>query len=195
MTPGVRATFVGASPVSLTGIVAALPKAATGRPEPAPVDKPPRPGLCPAGHGTPRKDPPVNEFDDLARPADDRRDIFRPAWFGRLLRARLGLGDTFWIGNIGVALVFVPVTVLVGVLASLVLSDRALDLVLAALLVGLCAYQIVLTRAVWIVARRTPEVGSWRWVGLALTALGVLSYGYYAWFHGSGAATAAAGAA
>lgn len=136
----------------------------------------------------------MNDFDELTRRSQDRRDIFRPAWFGRLLRAELPLGDTFWVGNIGVALVFVPMTVLVAVLASLVLSDRALDMVLAAMLVALCLYQVALTRAVRITARRTPEVGGWRWVGLVLTALGALSYAYYAWFYASGGAQAAAAA-
>jgi len=42
--------------------------------------------------------------------AEARKEIFRPKWFGQLLRGELSLGDTFWIGNFGVALVFVPIS-------------------------------------------------------------------------------------
>lgn len=128
----------------------------------------------------------MNDFDDLTRRTEARKEIFRPRWFRKLLRGELTLGDTFWIGNIGVALVFVPITFIVALIATLVLPNRGAGLVMGALMAALCVYQIALTRAVWITARRTPEVGGWRWVGLGLTALGILSYAYYAWAYGSG---------
>ena len=102
----------------------------------------------------------------------ERARIFRPAWFADLLAGRLGLGDTFWIGNYGVALIFVPAILLVNVL----LVNFAPGVVgpVLAVLVGLVGlYKLALLRAVWITAGRTPEVGGWRWAGVAITAVDV----------------------
>lgn len=104
-----------------------------------------------------------------------RKDYFHPAWFAALLKGELGLGDTFWIGNYGVGLVFMPIIVLVLMFGPMVLPATLATWLGQLLLAALALYFLLLTRAVWTVARRTPESGGWRWVGVVLTALQVLS--------------------
>ncbi|RYG93044.1 hypothetical protein EU803_02755 [Loktanella sp. IMCC34160] len=111
----------------------------------------------------------MSEFDDLAKTLEERRRIFSPGWFQDLLAGRLGLGDTFWIGNYGVGLIFVPAAVLLPMLPQLALGPRALTLSSGFLTAGLTLYLAALTRAVFIRARATPQVGGWRWVGVAFT--------------------------
>lgn len=56
--------------------------------------------------------------------AEARKEIFRPKWFGRLLKGELSLGDTFWIGDFGVALVFVPISFSVMIFMTIIgISD------------------------------------------------------------------------
>ena len=114
----------------------------------------------------------------LSRIHAERARIFRPAWFRDLLAGRLGLGDTFWIGTYGVPVV--AVFAAAGLFCLLLILRRLPGLGgildspqpwLVALALLNAAYSLLLTRAVWIAARRCPEVGLWRWVGLALTAL------------------------
>jgi hypothetical protein len=113
----------------------------------------------------------ASEFEDLTAVALERRKIFRPEWFRDLLAARLGLGDTFWIGNYGVALVFVPLFFFIGLVAPAFFGQQAYAFLYPSF-AGLSAiYQFCLIRAVFICARRTPEVGGWRWVGVAFTVL------------------------
>lgn len=110
-----------------------------------------------------------SEFDDLTAVAIDRQKVFRPAWFRDLLGARLGLGDTFWIGNIGVGLVFVPLFFVISLVAQS-LADAPVAAVLFPVFASFMAlYHLLLTRAVFLCARRTPVVGGWRWVGVAVT--------------------------
>lgn len=99
-----------------------------------------------------------------------RKDYFRPAWFGALLRGRLGLGDTFWVGNYGVGLIFMPVLIIALLFGPMFLPAGIALWLGRAVLAALALYFAVLTRAVFITARRTPEVGGWRWIGVFLTA-------------------------
>ena len=46
--------------------------------------------------------------------AVERAKIFTPGWFADLFGARLGFGDTFWLGLFGVLLFVVPAVVLIG---------------------------------------------------------------------------------
>lgn len=57
----------------------------------------------------------MNELSEreLAELAKERAKIFSPQWFANLFGARLGFGDTFWLGNYGMLLFFVPVLVLI----------------------------------------------------------------------------------
>ncbi|ETD81830.1 hypothetical protein ACTTAL_06150 [Rhodobacter capsulatus] len=50
----------------------------------------------------------------LAALAVERAKIFTPGWFADLFGARLGFGDTFWLGLFGVMLFVVPAVVLLG---------------------------------------------------------------------------------
>ncbi|KQB11864.1 hypothetical protein H9N28_11795 [Rhodobacter capsulatus] len=50
----------------------------------------------------------------LAALARERAKIFTPGWFADLVSARLGFGDTFWLGLFGVLLFVVPAVVLIG---------------------------------------------------------------------------------
>lgn len=51
------------------------------------------------------------QLEALAR---ERANIFTPGWFADLVSARLGFGDTFWLGLFGVLLFVVPAVVLIG---------------------------------------------------------------------------------
>lgn len=115
------------------------------------------------------------ENKDLEQVIDQRREIFRPAWFKKLLAGKLGLGDTFWIGNFGIALVFVPILFLFAtVLLAFASDDALLNLSLAIVSALMTIYYTLLVRAVFRAAKRTPEVGGWRWVGVGYTALQVI---------------------
>lgn len=46
--------------------------------------------------------------------AAERAKIFTLGWFANLFGARLGFGDTFWLGLFGVMLFVVPAVVLIG---------------------------------------------------------------------------------
>jgi len=50
------------------------------------------------------------QLEALAR---ERAKIFTPGWFADLFGARLGFGDTFWLGLFGVMLFVVPAVVLI----------------------------------------------------------------------------------
>lgn len=101
-----------------------------------------------------------------------RKEVFRLAWFGRLLGGQLSLGDTFWIGNFGVTLVFVPAAFAVLFLMRIFGShDQTQFMGMIAITVVLALYWAFLTRAVFLTALRTPQVGGWRWFGLAYTVV------------------------
>lgn len=50
---------------------------------------------------------------ELDRILDQRARIFTPGWFRDLIAARLGFGDTFWLGGYGILLALVPLVVLI----------------------------------------------------------------------------------
>lgn len=110
-----------------------------------------------------------HEFQDLTAIPTERRRYFRPAWFRDLLTAKLSLGDTFWIGNFGTALITVPVMMLFILLARIFLSPAMAGLVSAAAMMAISAYFLALTGAVFRTALPRREVGGWRWAGVAIT--------------------------
>lgn len=120
---------------------------------------------------------------ELDRTHAERHRYFTLSWFGRLLRGDLSLGDTFWIGNYGIALFTVPFGTLLALVARMI-SEATFGSFLMACGGVLALYHLTLTRAVWLTARRTPSAGGWRWVGVvlsllnALLALVVLKAGY-----------------
>ena len=65
---------------------------------------------------------------------------------------------------------FVPATVLIAILAGLFLPQPGARLVVGAVLACLAVYFAVLALAVLKTALPRPEIGGWRWVGVALTA-------------------------
>ncbi|NBB81491.1 MAG: hypothetical protein GVY36_18970 [Verrucomicrobia bacterium] len=104
--------------------------------------------------------------------AEARKEIFRPKWFGQLLRGELSLGDTFWIGNFGVALVFVPISFAVMLLmTTLGINEQIQSIALGVIAAFFALYWAALTRAVFKTALRTPQVGGWRWLGVGYTIL------------------------
>lgn len=106
------------------------------------------------------------------RAAEARKELFRPKWFGQLLKGELSLGDTFWIGNFGVAFVFVPISFAVMLLMTVFgISDQNQAIALSVIAAFLAVYWAALTRAVFKTALRTPQVGGWRWIGVGYTAL------------------------
>ena len=106
--------------------------------------------------------------------AVERAKIFTPGWFADLLGARLGFGDTFWLGLFGVMLFVVPAVVLIG---GLLYAQAAAALTpffrIAAGLYGLWTLG-VLQALVRIGAR-----GGYPVVGLIVTA-GIALCGIYA---------------
>ncbi len=115
--------------------------------------------------------------EEWAQAADDRREIFRPTWFKQLLGGQLSLGDTFWIGNFGVALIFVPLAFVFSLILLIFtgINDQVTSFRNIVILILMALYYAFLTRAVLISAVRTPQVGAWRWIGLGYTALKVIT--------------------
>lgn len=106
----------------------------------------------------------------------DRARYFTPRWFSDLLSARLSLGDTFWIGNYGTGLLFVPVTIILLLLSQMLpISRETQDTLFHLWLAGLCIFATLLLVAVTRVAIRTPSVGGWRWAAILVTMLNLLS--------------------
>ncbi|RWR51872.1 hypothetical protein EOW65_03170 [Sinirhodobacter ferrireducens] len=98
----------------------------------------------------------------------ERAKIFTAPWFRDLVAGRLGLGDTFWIGNYGVLLGVVPLVVLVSGLLYAQLPDLMtpfLQLFAAAL--GL--WRLVTLRALARARTRLAAPGAWPIVGLIWT--------------------------
>lgn len=139
-----------------------------------------RAGPAPRLYGTPATVQKGGRMVDDGNPewrriAEERRYIFTPAWFKDLLGARLSLGDTFWIGNIGTALIYVPGSFLLTVLGPLLLPLPLSLIFLGAVYVALACFFVALSFAMFRVARATPTAGLWRWVGFGLTTLHALA--------------------
>ena len=111
--------------------------------------------------------------------ADDRRRQFRGGWFARLLSGALSVSDTFWLGNLGPALVMVPLGV-IGVMLLELAAPGAVAGFLRAVIALVGLYQLALARALWLALRRTKAKGGarvWGWVGLLLTMVLVITLG------------------
>lgn len=105
------------------------------------------------------------------RAARDRQ--YSRDWFAELIGGRLGPGETFWMGWLGVVLIAIP-SLLLGYLLLGGLNRTVATLFAVAVLAGLALYRLVLLRALWRSLRRQPRVCGWGWAGLVLTALDVL---------------------
>lgn len=100
----------------------------------------------------------------------ERRGFFSRDWFARLLSGRMAVGDSFWMGNFGVALALVPVLFMIALaLAVVAPGAMTVGLALALLLTGI--YRLALLRALWISLRRAGwRPLGWGIAGLVLTA-------------------------
>lgn len=112
---------------------------------------------------------------DLGLIMAERRRYFTPSWFADLLSARLGLGDTFWIGNYGTALIFVPMGMLLVLPGRLVLPPAGATWLIALWFALVALFFLALTVAMLRLALRTPAAGGWRWLGVVLTASNAVS--------------------
>lgn len=98
----------------------------------------------------------------------ERAKIFTAPWFGDLVAGRLGLGDTFWIGNYGVLLGVVPLVVLISGLLYAQLPDLLTPFLrLFAAALGL--WRLVTLRALAKARARLGARGAWPVVGLIWT--------------------------
>ena len=105
---------------------------------------------------------------DITTIEAERKRHFTPGWFADLLSARLTLGETFWMGMLGVTLVFTPALFVLGYIPSKLLAPPLGDLGFTVLLAIATVYFAVLTIAIFRTARRTPQVGGWRWLGVVI---------------------------
>lgn len=98
----------------------------------------------------------------------ERAKIFTAPWFRDLVAGRLGLGDTFWIGNYGVLLGVVPLVVLISGLLYAQLPDLLTPFLrLFAAALGL--WRLVTLRALAQARTRLAARGAWPIVGLIWT--------------------------
>jgi hypothetical protein len=110
-----------------------------------------------------------------------RHAYFTPAWFLRLLGGRLGLGDTFWIGNFGVLLIFVPgFFAIFSILLMAGANPSVIPIVGGLWCLGMAVFYALLTRAVFVAAIRSPQADPWRWIGVAVTAANAVGLGFAA---------------
>lgn len=96
---------------------------------------------------------------------EERPRFFTPTWFAALFRGEHSMGDTFWGGAFGVQLIFIPVWAAAEVLIQVIAPSLEPAVFLASNLLFL-VYSLVLTRAVFIVARRSVSSGGWRWAAV-----------------------------
>lgn len=110
---------------------------------------------------------------DTASIAAERKRYFTPRWFLDLLAARLSLGDTFWIGGFGTALVFAPFGFTLFLVAHWVLSPGQFRILMGGWITFLTLFHAALWTAIVRTAWRTPQVGGWRWVGVLVALFNV----------------------
>ncbi len=96
---------------------------------------------------------------------EQRPAFFTPSWFGALFRGEHSLGDTFWGGAFGVQLIFVPVWAAAEFLIQVILPTLEPTIFMISMAIFL-AYSLLLTRSVFIVARKSPAAGGWRWAAV-----------------------------
>lgn len=111
-------------------------------------------------------DPTERELDAI-HAARERQ--YSGAWFHDLLAGRLGPGETYWMGWLGVALVVLP-SLFLGYLLIGGVSLRLAEILAGLVMLAIGAYRLALLRALAISLRREPA-GGWGRAGLALTAL------------------------
>jgi len=112
-------------------------------------------------------DMPQEELDAIIA---ERAKIFTPQWFGDLFGARLGYGDTFWLGNFGVLLFVVPaVTLIAGLLYA-----QAPGVMVPFLQIVVAAYALWLLGVLLAQIRIGPK-GGWAVFGVIWTAGAALS--------------------
>lgn len=107
---------------------------------------------------------------------EQRPSFFTPSWFGALFRGEHSLGDTFWGGAFGVQLIFVPLWAAAEFLIQITLPDLEPTIFATSMAVFL-AYALVLTRGVFIVARRSQSAGGWRWSAVVYCLIFVVILG------------------
>ncbi|WP_084862776.1 hypothetical protein [Salibaculum halophilum] len=111
----------------------------------------------------------AGDYEDLTDDHGTRPRYASRGWVLSMLRGQEGLGDTFWVGCLGMWFVAAPGAVLGAVLLRAVGAGPGLMAAAQLLFFGvLAAWFLALTRAVWCAARRTPQAGAWRWAGLAI---------------------------
>lgn len=114
---------------------------------------------------------------EIAEALAARRTYFTPAWFARLFGARLGMGDTFWIGHFGTQIALVPLGVAVA-LAVMLAAPSAMTTALFVIVALEAALHLAVSQAVLRVALGTRGLLGWRIAAvlfsLALCAMLVL---------------------
>ncbi|MDR0253163.1 MAG: hypothetical protein LBI75_08260, partial [Brucellaceae bacterium] len=83
---------------------------------------------------------------------------------------------TFWLGYIGTALIFLPVTFILLILAQAFLSDAAFNIVVAVWFCLISLYYIALFMAVVRKALSTPEARGWRWAAVLFALLSTMGF-------------------
>ena len=86
-----------------------------------------------------------------------RHRSFTPRWFAALFGGRLGVGETFWMGNLGVALVVVPVALVILLLLLRVDAVGAASAFKSELALLLGLYRAALLRGLGASFRASPQ--------------------------------------
>ncbi len=111
-------------------------------------------------------DMPEKQLEEIAA---ERARIFTPQWFADLFGARLGYGDTFWLGNYGVLMFAVPAVVLIaGLLYAQ--SPAAMMPFLKIFAVALGLWRLGILQALVRLRQRVAAGGAWVVIGMLWTA-------------------------
>lgn len=117
------------------------------------------------------------EDGDIQKVIAQRRSAFKAGGVMALLRGQLPPGETFWIGNVAMALIYVPALVMAVIAGALVLPLMVYQAVLVALLGACTLFYVALTRAAVITGLNTPQAGGLRWLAVVLTACHAIAIG------------------
>jgi hypothetical protein len=107
---------------------------------------------------------------ELETIAETRARYFTPRWFFDLFAARLGFGDTFWIGNLGTLIFIVPLAVL-GSMFAAIISEQLLEVFYKSVAGLLAVYRLGVAQAVLRTGVKSAAPLGWRITGIALTLL------------------------